>query len=453
MKRSMMRGAAVPFYLLLCLLLGGSVQGTWRVMVLQLLALALIGWAASARRGEALTGASRGLLSLVVIALLLFVAQLVPLPPSVWSSLPGREEVANGYAALGFRLPALPISLAPYATLQTALTFLPPLAVLLAIIRLHAHRQSWLAIALLLGALGGVLLGTVQTLGGPQPGAWWYLYDLTNSGAVGFFANRNHMGTLLLTSIPFAVALIASGLGSVRSQSGRQGLLVAGVGGLLLLIVGLVLNRSTAAILLALPVIVFSALLLPVGHHRQRPLIVAAALLTVAGFALYTSNPIQAELAGTDTTSLDTRLWMWSRSWAAIQESFPVGTGLGTFEQVFRLFEHSESVGRTYANHAHNDYLELLLETGVVGMVLLVAFLLWWARQAGRVWQSPISSHYARAATIASGSILAHSLVDYPLRTAALASVFGMCIALMAQGRRQRESAGSRPQARHVTIG
>lgn len=443
---------AIPAYLLLCLLLGGSVQGVWRVMSLQLLAIALIAWAALAPKGEPLSRAARLVLLLAIFTLLLFVLQLVPLPPEIWTALPGREAIADGYAKLGYELPWLPLSLSAYDTLATSLTLLPPLAVLAAMLKLRAYEESWLAGALILGTLIGVLLGAMQSLGGSASGDWWRLYERTNSGAVGLFANRNHMGTLLLVSIPFAVALIASGRGG---RGKIHGLLVAGIGGLLVVLVGLALNLSSAAIALSVPVIVFSALILAGDRRKQRLIFAAAALLTVLAVVLYTSSPIQSELAGEDTASLETRRTIWALSWSAQSDGFPGGFGLGSFEQVYRLYEGPQGIGRTYVNHAHNDFLQILLEAGLAGLLLLGAFLSWWALRVVHVWRSPLSSHFARAATIASGAILAHSIVDYPLRTAAIAALFAACIAIMAQPWRQRHSGetGEPRPTRHLAIG
>ena len=45
----------------------------------------------------------------------------------------------------------------------------------------------------------------------------------------------------------------------------------------------------------------------------------------------------------------------------------PLGSGLGTFEDIYRTQERPETVTNAFLNHAHNDYLELWLETGLVG--------------------------------------------------------------------------------------
>lgn len=451
-----LRRIVIPAYLLLCLVLGGSSSaGVWANMALQILGVTIIAWAALAPKSEPLTLASKALLLLAILTVLLLALQLVPLPPAIWTSLPGRELVETGYRKLGYLLPPLPLSVAPYQTLSTALGLLVPLAVFVGIVRLRAYQESWIAGAVLVGALLGILLGTIQTIGGRGAEGWWYLYEITNSGAVGFFANSNHMGTLLLVSIPFSVALIAAG-NAKHSERGRsQAMLAIGAGGFLLVLVGIALNGSLAALALALPTIVFSALVLPGGRRWARVALPLAAAATVAAVLLFTSSPIQSELAGADATSFDSRREIWNVTAAAIAETFPVGAGVGTFEQMYRLFEDPTTVTRTYVNHAHNDYLEILLEAGAAGLLLVVAFVLVWGGMVVKVWRSPVSSHFARAATIASGVILAHSIVDYPLRTAAIAAVFGASLAIMAQPPRKRLSddpSELRP-ARHMTVG
>lgn len=451
-----LRRLIVPGYLLLCLLLGGSAQAIWGNMVLQIIAIALISWAALWRSAEPLTSFAKSLLGLVVLWLSLIVLQLIPLPPEVWTKLPGREVLEAGYLSLGQQLPWLPISVAPYDTLAAAWATLPPLGVLVGIIVVRACKDSWLASAILFASFLGVLLGALQTLGGNPTQSSWYLYEITNTGAVGFFANRNHMGTLLLVTIPFVVAMFASGYSQVKARGIAFALLAMGAGGFFVVIVGLMLNGSLAAVVLALPVIASSALLLPIGLKLRRLSISATAVALVAAVGALTTSPIHADLSsGFASASVQSRQEIWKSTGSTIAETFPVGTGLGSFQQVYALNEDPLIIDRTYINHAHNDYLELLLEAGLLGLLLLALFLAWWIRQTYRVWQSPLSSRFAKAATIASAAILAHSAVDYPLRTAAIAAVFAACLGLMAQPSSNVRNNGisEERRTRHLTIG
>lgn len=142
---------------------------------------------------------------------------------------------------------------------------------------------------------------------------------------------------------------------------------------------------------------------------------------------------------------------MLATSGRAIGDFFPWGSGLGSFRSVYQLYEDPARVNDTYVRHAHNDYVELALETGLPGILLIVAFLAWWVRIASRAWRNVDA--YARAASIASGAILLHSLVDFPLRTPAISALFAMCLSLLVQ--RPRAVARVRPEwrpARHVVI-
>jgi len=111
----------------------------------------------------------------------------------------------------------------------------------------------------------------------------------------------------------------------------------------------------------------------------------------------------------------------------------PFGSGIGSFLEIYRQYQDPLAITRTYINHAHNDYLEVLLETGIAGAALILSFLGWWFWRVTKIWRERNGCPFGRAATIASGVVLLHSLVDYPLRTAAISGIFAICIALMAR--------------------
>src|SRR5256885_2107247 len=243
------REAVAPAYLFPCLIAGGSVQGIWANMVLQLLAIAILAWAALATSRDPLVRPARQLLIIVSAGFVLIALQLIPLPSAIWPSLGGRSALASGFRVLGLATPAFPLSLSPYDTLRALLALLPPLAMLCAMVRLKAYRPSWLAIALLAGTFPGILPGALQVAGG-NPETWpWYLFEETNPGfATGFFANANHMATLLVIALPFLAALPASaGRANVQGPSAPVALVA---GAALVIIVGVGLNRSLAGYVL-----------------------------------------------------------------------------------------------------------------------------------------------------------------------------------------------------------
>ena len=117
----------------------------------------------------------------------------------------------------------------------------------------------------------------------------------------------------------------------------------------------------------------------------------------------------------------------------------PFGSGLGTFVPVYATFERPEdTIPNSFANHAHNDFLELWLNTGVVGLALAGIFVIWLGWRSFALWRnapaagaSELDWTLARSATLIVGLLLVHSLFDYPLRTGAMMAVMAFACALL----------------------
>jgi O-antigen ligase len=430
------RQLLAPVYLFLCLVAGGSAQGVWANMALQLIGVAIIVWSAVSTKQEPIVEPARRLLWVAILGLAVVAIQLIPLPASVWPNLAGRERIADDYRALGLATPALPLSLTPYKTIDSVLALIPGLAIFCAIVRLKAYRGSYMAVALLAGAVAGILLGALQVTSADPLSSPWYLYPEVSFGvAVGFFANANHMAILLVITLPFLAALVAAAKGANVQRYSAFVALSAGAG--LVLFVGIALNGSLAAYGLVLPVLVASALIvLPQGSGLRGIMMVVAAVLLAAAIAFIANSSIGSVAFGQEAaTSVQSRQQILATTFRAIKDYLPWGSGLGSFRDVYALYEDPARVTTTYVIHAHNDYVELALETGVAGVLVLILFLAWWIAAVRRVWATAEAGPFARAASIASAAILAHSLVDFPLRTAAISAAFGMCLALVADRR------------------
>ena len=450
------REAVAPTYLFLCLLLGGSAQGVWVNAVLQLLAVGIIAWAAIAPHPGGLETWAKRLLVICAIGLLVILVQVIPLPPAVWEPLPGREIIRDGFAILGQPLPWMALTLTPDETLPTVLRLLPPAAIIAAMLSLKAYRPIWIAWALVAGTCAGVILGALQIAGGGSPDSSWYLYPISNFGAaVGFFANSNHMAILLVVTLPFLFALlaIAKRERGTNAMQRRSALFVLAAGLLLVVLLGLAINKSLAGFGLGLPVLAASAILL-LRPERQQKWLLAPVLLLVVAIGSIFMLPVTANLESLGASaSVESRRVVNSTSLEAAGDFLPVGSGLGSFAHVYRLYEDPRSIDRTYVNHAHNDYLEVAIEGGLPAVLWVLLFLGWWLVAALRRWRNG-DDPFAKAGTIATAAILAHSLVDFPLRTSALAAVFAMAVALMAQSinrPRERSESDIRP-LRHLEI-
>ena len=448
---SAVKSAVAPAYLLACLLFGGSAQGIWQNMLLQLVGLAIIAWAA-ASGGEPFPKAARTLMLILLAALAVIVLQLIPLPASLWTG--GlRAKLAEGYAILGLAVPSLPISLAPYAGLNTLLAVIPALAVFCGIMRLGAFRASWLAAAVLAGAVAGITLGALQVVA-PGPSSPWYLYPQTNRGvAVGFFANANHMADLLVCALPFIAALASAG--RTRNIQRYSALLIILAAAALLIVAGIALNGSLAGYALAVPVIGASILIAAPPSRNLHVSIgtITGLALLAAAFAIGSTSIGSSRIGQEASGSVQSRGVILRTTAKGIADTMPVGSGLGSFVKIYPLYESADRVTPEYVIHAHNDYAELVLELGLAGILLIVAFLVWWGVVSKAAWRAGGGGPYARAASIATAVVLVHSLVDFPLRTAAISATFAMCLGLLIDRRpAQRQDPNDLRAARHVVV-
>jgi O-antigen ligase len=139
---------------------------------------------------------------------------------------------------------------------------------------------------------------------------------------------------------------------------------------------------------------------------------------------------------GPDTVS-DARVAIVRNTISAARAYMPFGSGLGTFVPVYQLFEKPADISVSYVNHAHNDFLELWLEAGIPGLLLLMVFIGWLVRQTIVVWRKGeangerIDCNLMKFAAVVLVLLLLHSLVDYPLRTAAMMAVVAFASGLL----------------------
>jgi O-antigen ligase len=416
------RAAGATLLGLALLLGGGSLRFPLTRLIVEVagagvfLWYALRGWRAPVDRW------SSAVIVLLMLMMLLPLVQVVPLPPSLWTMLPGREDAAQIIQAAGLAPRWMPISLQPDATRLAAAYLIPPAVMLIATFHATAAQRllyGWVIVAM---ALAGALLGLLQA-GGSQS---FYIYDTGRfTAATGFFANKNHYADMLLIGILLAPALMSTG----RRLGLRSPSRLATAGAIAILTVALPAANSRMGLVL-LPVALVPALLLlmPARFYRQarpRHAVIGAAVLAVLVLAAASSGVVTRLLNrfGGDT---DARFKFWPDVITAIDHYRPIGSGLGSFIKIFQRHESMSTLDFTYVFHAHNDVLEIALETGWMGIALIVfAAVLWliggWRVLRPSAWGAFTPVHVAAVLGIA--ILIMHSMVDYPLRTLSLACV------------------------------
>jgi O-antigen ligase len=416
---------------------GGTRQGLWSDALVQILSLPLL--VAAWFRLSALPRALKWLpLFLILAVVLVPVVQLIPLPPRVWTLLPGRGEVAEAYTAAGISLPLLPISLEPLTTLRSLLSLLPAVAVFLGVFCLRDEVElSWVLLTIFLVAIVGAALGLLQLIGGEEsPLRFYEITSLTRG--VGFFANQNHQAAFLYGTIAFAATFVASLASRARRRPSAAAFQLTFAAVLLVsLIVGLTATLSRFGILLGLVAGLCSIPLvatLATGAARKRIIIVAAIANAAALLLLFQFGFVGMAERLSQTLSSDLRWPLVSITANAAKDYLPFGSGIGTFAPIYQRYEPLEYLLEAYVNRAHNDWLETWLEGGLFTAMVVCVLLAGYLFLAYRSWQTSNPTFlvaYARAGSICIGLLLIHSLLDYPLRTTALMVMVAVSFAFM----------------------
>lgn len=371
--------------------------------------------------------------------------QLVPLGMGLWDNIPGRQSLHQVLVAADVDAAYSQISLAPARTIDAVLflvTVVAGFALGNALFGLDRYIlfKYIVAIALLSAAFSVVQL--VQGEGGSA-----YLYRITNEGsAVGIFANRNHNGTLMAVAIASLIPLVI--LESNRPHPAWLRVLLMLALSLTFLIVAMATQSRAGAALAAGAFLLLlwqtHALRLLrgamsaenlTGRRSASPKLVRAvviiALVAIAAFLIWAIalSGIQDRFTRASVENFN-RSEVYALTGKAIADNWLTGTGIGSFQWAILPYEQFSQISFAYWNHAHSDLLQLLMEGGVLAAVLMLLFGLWLVQTVVAIYRATEAGSAARvhcfAMTLIVVLLLAHSLVDYPLRTAAFAAILAM---------------------------
>ena len=369
-----------------------------------------------------------------VIALPLM--QLVPLPPGLWRALPGREEVLLGLPASVQGDVWRPLSLSPGNTVNAAVSLIVPAVVLALLCQLRPSERRWLPFFMLALVAVSMVFGLLQFTG------LQIEQQLINYSADvrGTFANRNHFALFL------ALGCLITPYVAVAGGRNLRWLREVAIGLLLLLLLTILFSGSRMGLLLAGLALVAGCLavgerLAKAWRERlRRVAIVGGGVIAVA--VLFASVQFQraASINRLSDAEIgeDMRVRALPTVLSMVREYAPAGDGLGTFDPVFRMHEPFGLLKPTYFNRAHNDLVEIVLDAGLPGLLIIVAALLWWAVASWRVWRRRPEPEVA-AARIGSATIalvVLASVVDYPARTPLFMGVIVIAATLLAWGAR-----------------
>jgi O-antigen ligase len=426
---------ALVAFLALTFLTGGATRGDVQSLIfLRPVAVIFCGiglWSLTRDHVAAnrfLTGMAAAILALVAV-------HLVPLPPAIWGALPGRALLTEIDQAAGIGAVWRPLSMVPSTTWNAFYSLFIPLAVLILGIQLDREdRFRLLPWVLGLGLFSG-FWGILQVVGDAQ--GPFYTYNVTNNGtAVGLFANRNHQAVMLATLFPM-LAVYAST--SVRSeeQMGLRNWLALGAG--LVLVPLLLVTGSRAGLILGVVGLASITLvykrpenLTPKkrkgGKFDPRYMLAAFGALSLGALTIIMSRAEAFQRLFAPGQGEDARFQVLEPVAAMTWKYFPFGSGVGSFVEVFQIDEPYGLLGTEYYNHAHNDWLELVMTGGLPALILLALAIYAWSKIGLQSLREPLgksrSTAFARTGALTILILALGSIGDYPLRTPSLSCIF-----------------------------
>jgi hypothetical protein len=434
------------------LLLGGGTRGGYLSdAILELLAIPPLLLVVSSlidllRGSTRIRRSTRWALILCFAIAVLPLLQLVPLPPWIWTKLPGREAIVSIFGLVGGQGNWMPVSVSPSATWLSFLSLLPPMAVFLGAIQLSYWERRRLSLVVISVGIVSAFLGLLQVAQGPSSPLRFFQSNMERGEAVGFFLNRNDFAALLYVVLLFAGPwAIYIALKAVSWKQAKRAvsivMLTAAFLGLIVLIATEAMAHSRAGIVLTI-VAVAGIFAMASGERRNvsgigpSKLLVGATLLAVMLVVQFTLYRILDRFA-VDPLQ-DERVTFAHETAGAAAAFLPFGAGVGTFVPVYAMFEEpGNTIANFYINRAHNEFLEGLLETGLFGVALFGVFMIVLGFRSVELWWRPpdkaseLDRLLMRAATLAIPLLIAHSFVEYPLRTGAMMAIFAFSCALL----------------------
>jgi O-antigen ligase len=311
-----------------------------------------------------------------------------PPPPSGLGS-PGLEDLLQPpISALGksTRLsPARTLTVYPFQT-RTSLTILLCYIGLFAVVVDYFRSRRRLYRLLRVAVISGFavsLLGILQRLAASENLLW--IRGTQHTDFFGPFVNRNSYAAFAGTILPVAICLCLSALRQWRGGRedavpeifffGFASIVMAG---------GIFYCLSRGGMISAgVSVVVMVGLLLFFGRKGLELVILVILVVVAAGFLAWIGLEPVAERVGTLSEGLSTptfasRVAAWRQTLGLIGDYPVFGTGLGTFRFSFL---HYAPPGRSWWTTAHNEYIELICDTGFVGgAIFLLGFIAYFSR-------------------------------------------------------------------------
>lgn len=378
---------------------------------------------------------------LLLAALAWAALTVVPLPAGVLAVIaPESHRIAvASFAEAGLQPPAWhPIAVAPRDAAGGFATAVAHLMVFLLAARTLSGRRGARLLATVL-AISGAAMALLAIAQEALDAKRIYFFALERGQFYGTFVNGNHAATFLAVC-----AVAALGLLLREREPGRK--LVWGLAGVLASVAAMYSLSRGGIVALTAGLVVFlgGAIAVQAAARKQSPdeigrffrrNMVPMMLVGLAAFYLSWLGPrkIGRELATLAALDLprDYRTQVWSDSIDAFGDRPLTGAGGGTFGHVFPQYRSFPADVTT--EMAESDWVQLLVENGAVGFLLVGAAIALALGRFGAVFvKDPLrfsGAHWGLATALF--VVVAHGMVDFPARIPAIGAIAAACLGVV----------------------
>lgn len=361
--------------------------------------------------------------------LVFMVMQIAPMP------MGALAYISPSAATLVFSDPGTksgwwhPLSVDPYSTksrLVVQFSYLGAFILSVALVR-GPRRLKAFVIMLVASASFNSLYGLINyldagLLGYFRPAAFW------GDGVTGTYVNKNHFSGLMEMAFPAAFGMLVISLrGRGQQPSNAMRLLISWQEIIAVFLIGCGLalsgSRSGALIFLAL-VFIYIFSFVELKNKRYSIFVVTVLVAFSASMIVFLWHGGLGRLLSSDISG--SRLLVWRDTLKVISDYWLVGSGGGTYRWLFPEYKSSALDPLLY-DHAHNGYLEMLVEYGVIGSALKAFFVLdSILRGVRRIKHSTSDDEKCLRLALLLGvlSMLVHELVDFNMSIPANGFIF-----------------------------
>jgi len=388
---------------------------------------------------------SKAIFFVIVSYFLLSSLYLLPIPYETWMTLPGRERYLPVVNFLNLQeLNEFSVTLIKWESMKFVLGIIPPIVVFLVSRNLNQQQLKFVFIVFFITLIYQDLLGLIQyfldashfsestakTLNFIDKGEIGHRGD-----AHGTYLNRDHYSSFLAMSVSILFTVFVLQMRNYFTDEGKLLKTLLLVFLLLITLVAVIFSRSRAGIGLSIFGLIISIFIISKILHREdlpNKWLFFIPIFFILLLFLTPVVPVINRFIGLDPTE-DGRVAMFENTIIAIKYFFPLGSGPGTFDEIYRNFQPIDQL--KFINHAHNDYLELLMETGAIGIYVIISFLSLYLFHAYKLFSQlkyRITNYsYIRVASfVATLVFLLHGLVDFNFHTPANAIYFALFLGI-----------------------